>query len=96
MPTIQTPQVSCNDKFDVIAGSFLQEKGLPFSAVLDANFIRQIFQDENAGRKGGRKGDILLFRGLPGASAPDAVKTPVPGVLRFCLAMVPSRTDARD
>ncbi len=47
MPTIQTPQVSCNDKFDVIAGSFLQEKGLPFSAVLDADFIRQIFQDEN-------------------------------------------------
>ncbi len=48
MFTLKNQQVNCNDKFDVLAGSFLQENGLPFSGVLDAEFIRQVFQDENA------------------------------------------------
>jgi hypothetical protein len=43
-----THQINCNDNFDILADSFLQEKGLPFSQVLDADFIRQVFEDEDA------------------------------------------------
>jgi hypothetical protein len=35
-------------KFDMLAQSFLQEKGLPFSQILDAGSIHQVFQDEEA------------------------------------------------
>lgn len=48
LSTLKNQQINCNDKFDVLAGSFLQEKGLLFPQVFDADFIRQIFQDENA------------------------------------------------
>lgn len=48
MSTLRNQQVNCNDKFDVLADSFLQEKGLSFFQVLDADSIRQAFQDENA------------------------------------------------
>ena len=37
-----------NNEFNVLANSFLQENGLPFSQVLNADFIRQVFQDEDA------------------------------------------------
>jgi len=48
MSTIKDSPVGRNTKFDVLADSFLQEKGLPFSQVLDAEFIHRVFQDEDA------------------------------------------------
>jgi len=48
MSSIKVCQVDSNGKYNVPANSFLQEKGLPFSQVLDASHIRQVFQDENA------------------------------------------------
>ena len=48
MSTIKDCRDSHNNKFDVLADSFLQEKSLPFSQVLNADFIRQVFQDEDA------------------------------------------------
>ena len=48
MATIKDCRDGHNNKFDLLAGSFLQEKGLPFSQVLSADSIRQVFQDEDA------------------------------------------------
>lgn len=48
MTTIKVPQANRNNKFDVLVHPFLQEKGLPFSEVLDAEFIRQVFAEEKA------------------------------------------------
>ncbi|MCP4342231.1 MAG: IS4 family transposase [Desulfobulbaceae bacterium] len=48
MSTINNSQLEGNNKFDVLASSFLQEQGLPFSKVLDANHIHQVFQEEDA------------------------------------------------
>ena len=47
MPTIKDYQSNRHHKFDVLANSFLQEQGLPFSQVLNADFINQVFQDED-------------------------------------------------
>ena len=48
MSIVKTHQINCNDNFDLLADSFLQDKGLPFSQILDADFIRQVFEDEDA------------------------------------------------
>ena len=48
MSTIKGCPVGRNTKFDMLAQSFLQEKGLPFSQILDADSIHQVFQDEEA------------------------------------------------
>lgn len=48
MSTIKNPAAARHTKFDVLAQSFLQEKVLPFSQVLDAEFIHQVFQEEDA------------------------------------------------
>ena len=47
MPIIKDYQSNHHNKFDVLANSFLQEQGLPFSQVLNADFIHQVFQDED-------------------------------------------------
>ncbi len=48
MSTLKTHQVNSNDKFDILADSLLHEAGLPFSQVLDADTIHQVFEDEDA------------------------------------------------
>lgn len=48
MSTIKEYLIGRNTEFEVLANSFLQEKGLPFSQILDAAFIHQVFQEEDA------------------------------------------------
>jgi len=48
MSTLTNPHAHRNNRFDVLADSFLHEKGLPFSQVLNADFIHQAFQDNDA------------------------------------------------
>ncbi len=48
MSTIMNHKLNRNNKFDILASSFLQESGLPFSNVLNAEYIHQAFQDEKA------------------------------------------------
>ncbi len=48
MPILKDHQTNHNNKFDVLANSFMQEQGLPFSQVLGADHIRQVFQDEDS------------------------------------------------
>jgi hypothetical protein len=48
MTTLPPSQSGIKHSFDVITHSFLQKTGLPFSSVLDAESIRQIFSEEEA------------------------------------------------
>jgi len=48
MTTLPPSQSGIKHSFDVITHSFLQQTGLPFSSVLDAESIRQIFSEEGA------------------------------------------------
>jgi putative transposase len=48
MTTLVPLPTSFKNDFDVIAQPFLQKTGLPFSSVLDAQMIRQIFHQEEA------------------------------------------------
>lgn len=48
MTTLATQQTGFKNDFDMIANSFLQETGLPFASVLDAESIQEIFREEGA------------------------------------------------
>ena len=48
MTTLAQPPSPIKNGFDVIADPFLQEAGLPFASVLDAESIRRIFCEEDA------------------------------------------------
>jgi hypothetical protein len=48
MARIATQPTDFQNDFDVIANPFLQETGLPFASVLDAESIRQVFREEEA------------------------------------------------
>jgi len=48
MTTLAQPPVRIKNGFDVIGNCFLQEAGLPFSSVLDAESIRRAFCEEDA------------------------------------------------
>ena len=48
MARIATPPTDFKNDFDVIANPFLQETGLPFASVLDAESIHQVFREEEA------------------------------------------------
>lgn len=48
MTTLPPSQSGIKHSFDVITHSFLQQTGLPFLSVLDAESIRQIFSEEEA------------------------------------------------
>ena len=48
MTTLATQQTGFKNDFDVIANPFLQEAGLPFASVLDAESIQKIFREEDA------------------------------------------------
>jgi hypothetical protein len=48
MTTLATQQTGFKNDFDVIANPFLQETGLPFASVLDAESIQKVFREEDA------------------------------------------------
>ncbi len=48
MITVATQQTVFKNDFDVIANPFLQETGLPFASVLDAESIQKVFREEDA------------------------------------------------
>ena len=48
MTTLAKPPSPIKNGFDVIANPFLQEAGLPFASVLDAESIRRAFREEDA------------------------------------------------
>lgn len=48
MTTLATQQTGFKNDFDVIANPFLQETGLPFASVLDAEAIQKVFREEDA------------------------------------------------
>ncbi len=48
MTTLATPKTNIKNSFDAIANPFIQETGLPFASVLDAQAIQQIFSEEDA------------------------------------------------
>lgn len=48
MARIATQPMDFQDDFNVIVNPFLQETGLPFASVLDAESIRQVFREEEA------------------------------------------------
>lgn len=48
MTTLAQPPSPIKNGFDVIADPFLQEAGLPFASVLDAESIRRAFREEDA------------------------------------------------
>lgn len=48
MTTLATQQTRFKNDFDVIANPFLQETGLPFASVLDAESIQKVFREEEA------------------------------------------------
>lgn len=48
MKTVIPNQTPFKNPFDVIANPFLQESGLPFASVLDAELIQRVFQEEEA------------------------------------------------
>jgi len=48
MASLSTPRTSFKNDFSVIADSFLQDCGLPFASVLDAESIERVFREEEA------------------------------------------------
>ena len=48
MITVATPRRCNKNEFDTVAEPFLQSNGLPFSDVLNAEWIQRIFREENA------------------------------------------------
>ncbi len=48
MASLSTRPTACKNDFSVIAASFLQDAGLPFASVLDADWIGQVFREEEA------------------------------------------------
>lgn len=48
MTTLRIPATSFKKRFNVIAQPFLQESGLPFTSVLDAQAIQQAFHEQEA------------------------------------------------
>lgn len=48
MTTLATPERGIKNRFENIANPFLQNTGLPFASVLDAQSIQQAFQDQEA------------------------------------------------
>ena len=48
MPTVDARGTSHKNGFDAVAEPFLQEEGLPFAKVLDADSIQRIFREEDA------------------------------------------------
>lgn len=48
MSTVRTPFADRNNEFALIAEPFLQTDGLPFAAVLNAQTIQRVFEEENA------------------------------------------------
>jgi hypothetical protein len=48
MASLSTPRAAFKNNFSVIADSFLQDPGLPFASVLDAEAIQHVFREEKA------------------------------------------------
>ena len=48
MASLSTQRMPFKNNFSVIADSFLQESGLPFASVLDAESIERVFREEGA------------------------------------------------
>jgi putative transposase len=48
MASLSTRPTAFKNDFSVIAASFLQDAGLPFASVLDADLIQQVFREEEA------------------------------------------------
>lgn len=48
MASLSMPRTSSKNDFSVIADSFLQDSGLPFASVLDAEWIERVFREEEA------------------------------------------------
>ena len=48
MTTLSTQRTGCKNEFAVIANPFLQDPGLPFASVLDAESIQRVFREEEA------------------------------------------------
>jgi len=46
MASLSTPHTSFKNDFSVVAHSFLQDPGLPFASVLDAESIERVFREE--------------------------------------------------
>ena len=63
MAWIATQPTDFKNDFNVIANPFLQETGLPFASVLDAESIRQVFREEDAffGQEDSFSTEIVLW-----------------------------------
>ena len=48
MITVATPRRCHKNEFDSVADPFIQSDGLPFSDVLNAEWIQRVFREENA------------------------------------------------
>ncbi len=48
MNTVATPRRRNKNEFDAVAEPFLQGDGLPFSDVLNAEWIQRVFREEDA------------------------------------------------
>ena len=48
MITVATPRRCHKNAFDSVADPFIQSDGLPFSDVLNAEWIQRVFREENA------------------------------------------------
>ncbi len=48
MTTLRTPATSFKKRFEIVTQPFLQEAGLPFASVLDAQTIQQAFREQGA------------------------------------------------
>jgi hypothetical protein len=48
MASLSMPRTSSKNDFSLIADSFLQDSGLPFASVLDAEWIERVFREEEA------------------------------------------------
>ena len=48
MTTVAAHRTNCKSGFDAVAAPFLQDEGLPFADVLDAESIQRVFREEDA------------------------------------------------